>query len=155
MFNLDTLLQKVWHMRKVLCTCGLALLLLAGVCMQAAAQQYKWIALGDARLNAKGTTAFIPVDTGKGTFCSIRFKTQGGTVGLDQVIVHFGNSQALHVSTNFSFSDESYSPSVALPGNPRTIKGIELIYKLNGQQTIVPTVDLWGGSLAGVLVCPR
>lgn len=109
--------------------------------------------LGEARTSAVTSSTYIPSDTAKGTLCAIRFKSEGGLLEVDHVTVHFGNSQTLQVAAKLNVNPDSYSPTVALPGIRRTVKGVDIVYKLLGKTP--PTVDLWGNALAGALVCPQ
>lgn len=128
--------------------------LLLGV-FPASAQQEKWLFLGQGRTNTARTSAYIPADASKGKFCAIRLKIDGGGLELDEMTVHFGNSQTMHLLAHRTISSNSSSPSIPLPGMGRTVNGIDIVYhRSHDPRTGAPTtVNLWGNSTPGIANC--
>jgi hypothetical protein len=143
-------------MRKLFFLCSCALLTIAGLAGKHAEAQDQWLSLGEASTSTASTYTYIPADTGKGTFCAVRFKTEGGLVNVTQINVHFGNSQSMRIVTpNYSVDGNKFSPSIPLPGMRRTIKGVDVIYKLGSSPSTAPTMVLWGNVLANSVVCSK
>jgi hypothetical protein len=115
----------------------------------------KWLHLGEGKAMPGSTDAYIPADASKGTMCAIRLNIQGRGIELDEMTVHFGNSQRMHVSTLYIIPDNSSSPSIPLPGIRRTVNGIDIVYRLLDPKAAGPTVNLWGNALPGVVSCVK
>jgi hypothetical protein len=122
------------------------------------AQQDKWIQLGQGSVSGSSTSAFIRSDSGRGTVCALRLQVQGSGLEIHEVTVYFGNGQTLHVvnqvilTPNSPLSD---SPKISLPGNRRTVKGIDVVYKLPNSGSVIPSVNLLGNTLPGQNYCPK
>jgi hypothetical protein len=122
------------------------------------AQQDKWIQLGQGPVSKSSTSAFIPSDSGRGTVCALRLQVQGGGLEINEVTVHFGNGQTLHVvnrvilAPNSPLSD---SPKISLPGNRRTVKGVDVVYKLPDAASAIPSLNILGNTLPGQIYCPK
>jgi hypothetical protein len=122
------------------------------------AQQDKWIQLGQGAVSKASTSAFIRSDSGKGTVCSLRLQAEGTGLQIYEVTVHFGNGQTLHVVNQVTLTANgplSDSPNISLPGNRRTVKGIDIVYKLPDPDAVVPSLNLWGNTLPGQIYCPK
>src|ERR1035438_3339941 len=113
--------------------CMVALIvLLAFHAPSANSQQDKWLDLGKGQVSKASSSSYIPLDTGKGTVCALRFQQQGAGLEIEQVNVRFGNSQSMHLSLQktISLGGTDFSSSVHLGGNRRTVSGVEIVYKL-------------------------
>jgi hypothetical protein len=122
------------------------------------AQQDKWIQLGQGAVSRSSTSAFIRSDSGRGTVCSLRLQAQGSGLEIHEVTVHFGNGQTLHIVNQVTLTPNgplSDSPNISLPGNRRTVKGIDIVYKLPGADSVIPSLNLWGNTLPGQTYCPK
>jgi len=72
--------------------------------------------------------------------------------------VHFGNGQTLHIVNQVTLTPNgplSDSPNISLPGNRRTVKGIDIVYKLPESDSVTPSLNLWGNTLPGQTYCPK
>jgi hypothetical protein len=96
---------------------------------------------------AASTGTYIPADTSKGSVCAIRLEVQGGWIELDELIVHFGSGQRMHLSTHYIIAGNSSSPSIPLPGMLRTVNGIDILYRHQKSNAGWSTVHLWGNTL--------
>jgi hypothetical protein len=74
---------------------------------------------------------------------------------VNQLTVHFGNSQTMHMATDLKFSSDVSSLSIALPGMRRTVKGVDIVYVRPDSAATAPTVYLSGNALVGNLICPK
>jgi hypothetical protein len=120
----------------------------------ARAQQDKWLLLGQGRTTTASTGTYIPADASKGKVCAIRLVTYGGGLELDEVTVHFGNSQTIRLLAHHTIPANSSSPSIPLPGMRRTLSGIDIVYRPQNPRTGTPTtVNLLGRSTPGAANC--
>jgi hypothetical protein len=142
-------------MRKLSSICATGLVIGSAAFNGRAFAEDKWMPLGEARTSSVSTSAYIPADTAKGTICSIRFKTGSGSLEVNQLTVHFGNSQTMHMATDLKFSSDVSSLSIALPGMRRTVKGVDIVYVRPDSAATAPTVYLSGNALVGNLICPK
>lgn len=133
---------------------ALSILLLSFPGVSAFAQQSKWLQLGSGRTSAASTSAYIPSSTARGTVCAIRFVSQSGGFELDEVTVHFGNSQTLHISTHSTVAGNSPSQAISLRGEPRTVKGVDIVYRRLEPKAAGSNVELWGNAISGTDTCP-
>ena len=131
----------------------LFLCLLPGAGMQA--QQDKWIALGSGAASRASSSAYIPADASKGTVCQIRFGVETSQLELEQVIIHFSNSQSMRVPSVQTITPNSSSTAIPLPGMRRSVSGVDIVYKIHNPAAPAPVLKLWGNVLAGDVVCPR
>jgi hypothetical protein len=143
-------------MQTLLLTCEIALLFLffvPGIVMQA--QQDKWIELGWGTASRASSSAYIPADASRGTVCQIRFAVQTSQLDLEQVIVHFSNSQSMRVASVQTLMPNSISTAIPLPGIRRSVAGVDILYKLHSPGAPAPVLKLSGNVLSGDDVCPR
>ena len=120
--------------------------------------QDKWLQLGEGQASMVSSSAYIRSDTAKGTVCALRLQVEGSGLEVDEITVHFGNSQTLHVVNQIKLGANaplSSMQSIPLPGPRRTIKGIDIVYKIPDPGVPVPLVKLWGNSLPTALYCPK
>lgn len=139
----------------ILCHIGLFGVLLAAGAGNAAAQQGSWIELGVGSASRISTSAYIPGNTGKGTVCSIRLKLDGAGVELNGLTVHFGNGQTMRFVVDDKVGPDSTSKTSSLPGPPRTVRGLDIVYSLQDKSLPPPAIHLWGYSMPNVDGCPR
>lgn len=135
---------------------GLLTLLLLAAVGSASAQQGSWIELGVGSASKISTSAYIPGNTGKGTVCSIRLKLDGaGGIELNGLTVHFGNGQTMRFVVDDKVGPDSTSKTSSLPGPPRTVRGLDIVYSLQDKKLPPPAIHLWGYSMPNVDGCPR
>jgi hypothetical protein len=122
----------------------------------ASAQQDKWLELGVGKASKVSTSAYIPSNAAKGPVCGIRLQLEGPGIELDGLTVHFGNGQTMHVTAYDKVGSDSTSKSTSLPGPPRTVRGVDVIYRLQNRTAQAPEIHLWGDFFPStVLACSR
>jgi len=146
-------------MMKLLARFGAIVLVLAvAESASTLAQSDKWLQLGSGQASKASSSAYLRSDTGRGTVCSLRFQVEGSGIEIDEVTVHFGNSQTFHTMSQMKLAPGtplSASPTVALQGIRRTVKGVDIVYKLADPSMVAPTINLWGNTLPGQMYCPK
>ena len=123
----------------------------------ASPQQDKWLELGKGQVSKVSSSAFIPLDAGKGTVCALRFQQVGAGLEIDEMTVRFSNSQSMHIAlpVAIKLGGSDYSPSVHLPGNRRNVRGLEIVYRLMDADQPTPTESVSGNLLPGQPYCPK
>jgi hypothetical protein len=124
-------------------------------CIPATAQQDKWLQLGAGKANQVSTNTYLPSDIAKGPICAVRLQVDGAGIEIDGLIVHFGNGQVTHFPANELVASDTSSKSTPLPGPPRTVRGVEVIYRLQDPTAPPPSLFLWGDSIPGVITCHK
>lgn len=146
-------------MKRLLARCG-AVLLALWLAQNASsfAQQDKWLELGTGQASKVSSSAYLHSDTTKGTVCSLRFQVEGSGIEIDEITVHFGNSQTFHALSQMKLAPNtplSASPTLALPGVRRSVRGVDIVYKLADAGAVAPMINVWGNRLPGQIYCPK
>ena len=125
--------------------------------LPASPQQDKWLELGKGQVSKASSSAFIPLDPNKGTVCALRFQQEGAGLQIEEMTVRFSNSHSLHVAlpVTIKLGGTDYSSSVGLPGTRRSVRGVEIVYKLLDPEQAAPIVKAWGNTLPLAGFCPR
>ena len=122
----------------------------------ASPQQDKWLELGKGQVANASSSAFIPLDSNKGTVCALRLQQEGSGLEIEEIIVHFSNSQSMHLALpkTIELGGSDYSRVVDLPGPRRSVRGVEIVYRLVDSGQAAPTVKLWGNTHPLADNCP-
>ena len=122
----------------------------------ASSQQDKWLELGKGQVASASSSAYIPLDSNKGRVCTLRLQQEGRGLEIEEMIVHFSNSQSMHLALpkTIKIFGSDYSRAVDLPGPRRSVSGVEIVYKLVDPGKAAPTVTLWGNALPLAGNCP-
>ena len=136
--------------------CALALLALwAMVSSECASQESTWRLLGSGKTSVDNTSTYIVAEGIKQPVCAIRFEVTGETVALDEVKVHFSNSQSMRLVRHSDVGNNSVSPTFALPGIRRQVRAVELVYTRQEGAGGGSGIRIWGEVLPGEGDCPR
>lgn len=122
------------------------------------AQQMEWVELGTGKASTASTSTYIPSDSAKGPVCAVRLQLQGPGFEVEALTVHFANGQSMHFSMDDKVGKDGATKVTVLPGQPRAVRGLDVVYRRLDPMLPVPTIDLMGGTIVNVAtvgVCPR
>ena len=105
-------------------------LLLSTAFLSSSAFAAEWVKLGTKNIDFKGDVDVIQVGKSKGLFKSIQIKANRGGFDLYDIVVHFENGNKFSPDTRVSFTNNSLSRDIDLPGEARAIEKIKFIYVL-------------------------
>ena len=102
-----------------------------------------WILLGTAHVDKSEDHKTIHVGSAAGSFHKIQLRVSGGAVEFQRVVVHFadGGQEELPVAERVRSGGKTRE--IELPGERRTIDGVELWYSKENLDTR-PEVSLYG-----------
>jgi hypothetical protein len=123
--------------------------------LEGVSQQGTWRPLGSGRTSEANTSTYIVAEGLSQTVCAIRFEVTGESLGLNEVTVHFSNSQSMHLIRHSEVGNNSVSPTFTLPGVRRQVKGVELVYSRQVGAGGGSSIKVWGEVLPGEGDCPR
>jgi len=110
----------------------------------AAAVQQGWVHLGTRHVDFR-TDHDIVRTAGEGRFKRIRIVVEGGDLEMFDVRLTFGDGKMYSPVTRFSFSGNSRSRTIALPGAARVIRWIDFYYRsVPGGRQGKATVHVYG-----------
>jgi len=135
---------------------GLALLVLWEVASgEGVSQQSTWRALGSGKTSVVNTSTYIVADGLKESVCAIRFEVTGESVELNEITVHFSNSQSMRLVRHTDVGNNSVSPTFTLPVSRRQVRAVELVYSRQVEAGGGSSIKMWGEVLPGEGDCPR
>src|SRR5262249_35776893 len=100
-----------------------------------------WERLGEASVDGRADRDFIHVGREEGRFTTLMLVVEGGDVEIYDVNVIFGNGERFSPPTRYYFREGSRTGAIDLPGDARSIRGIELRY---GSRARGARVEVWG-----------
>ena len=103
-----------------------------------------WERLGTRTVDFGRDLDTIMVGRAEGRFTAIMFEVDGGMIEMRNVRVVFGNGDAFSPPTQFIFSDDERSRSIALPGPGRIIRSVTFNYRSLRTRQGRATVTLYG-----------
>ena len=86
-----------------------------------------WRMLGDAWVTGQFAREVIRVGKYEGRVARVMLVTTHGNLEIGDVVIQFGNGQRWSPGLRNSFGDGSRSRAIALPGQVRFIRGVELV----------------------------
>jgi hypothetical protein len=135
---------------------GLAFLFLwMTISREGVSQQLSWHELGSGKTSVASTSTYVVADGMKEAVCAIRFEVEGESVALEEITVHFTNSQSMRFLRHFDVGNNTVSPTFTLPGIRRQVRGVDLVYSRRAGTAVGSSIRIWGEVLPGGGDCPR
>ena len=103
----------------------------------------RWILLGTAHVDKSEDHKTIHVGNEAGAFHKIQLRVNDGAVEFQRVVVHFGNGTQEELPVADRVRSGGKTHEIELPGERRTIDGVELWYSKEYLDTR-PEVTLYG-----------
>lgn len=122
---------------------SLAGLLLILALVSPTAYGKRWILLGTAHADKTEDHKTIHVGGAQGQFHRIQLRVNGGPVEFQRVVVHFGDGTKEELGVAEHVHSGGKTREIELPGELRTIDGVELWYSKENLETR-PEVSLYG-----------
>jgi hypothetical protein len=120
-----------------------AMLLVAGLSTTAQAQRGNWTLLGERHIDGKVDNDKIDVGKDRGTFRSVQFRVEGGTVNFDRITVKYLNGATEEIPVRAEIPAGGRTRNIDLPGDRRVIESISMWYSKGNWRTR-PTVRVYG-----------
>ena len=106
-----------------------------------------WVKLGEREVNGKIDRDRIEVGAIDGRFTKLTMFVEKSEIEMLDFEVTFGDGEKFHPEVRYYFKEGSRTREIALPGNPRIIKAINLKYKNVGRGGRA-RVEVWGFRVA-------
>jgi hypothetical protein len=133
--------------RNSLCVVGL-LILLGGFTANADAQRRdngreRWEYLGQSSVDGVRDHDSIRVNA-RGAFRAIQLRVQGGEIGFQRVVVHFGNGANTEVEVRDRIRAGGQTRAIDLPGDNRRVESVEVWYEKANWGRRRPNLKVYG-----------
>jgi hypothetical protein len=104
----------------------------------------RWVLLGQRQADFKMDRDRIVLGRSDGTFRELRFTVQGAPVEIYDMVVTFGNGQQFKPNVKWIFDERTSSRNIDLPGERRTVKQVDFVFRSPSRREGKATVSLYG-----------
>jgi hypothetical protein len=103
-----------------------------------------WELLGRQEVNFREDHDRIEVGRQEGRFKQLQLKVTGGPIEMRRMTVTFANNETFTPNLRHRFEKNSWTRSIDLPGDRRTIKSIDFNYASLDRRHEPATVEVYG-----------
>jgi hypothetical protein len=104
----------------------------------------RWELLGERQADLKLDRDRIVVGRAGGKFRELQLTVRGAPLEVYDVVITFGNGQQFKPNLRFHFDERTTSRVIDLPGDLRTIKQVDFVYRTSARRQGKAAVALYG-----------
>jgi hypothetical protein len=104
----------------------------------------RWELLGERQADLKLDRDRIQVGRREGTFRELQLTVRGAPLEIYDMVVTFGNGQQYKPPLRLHFDERTSSRVIDLPGDRRTIKQVDFVYRTSARRQGKATIALHG-----------
>ena len=104
----------------------------------------RWELLGERQADLKLDRDRIQVGRREGTFRELQLTVRGAPLEVHDMVVTFGNGEQFRPKLKLHFDERTASRVIDLPGDRRTIKQVDFVYRTSARREGKATIALYG-----------
>jgi hypothetical protein len=103
-----------------------------------------WEELGRREVDFRGDKDRVEVGRSEGRFRQLRFTVRGAPIEMRDMVVTFGNGETFSPNLRHQFDERTSSRTIDLPGDRRTVRHVDFVYRSTSRREGKATVTLFG-----------